>query len=106
MIDGRGYIWRPGAVDTGSLWDYTFGAQVTQPYDFTTAVQVGVREFAPDCLIVLGPGATLGGAVAQSLIEARWRGLDSKATFTDLQTRAPFVVAMGRDDQRGLVSRP
>ncbi len=73
LIDGRGFIWRPGAVETGDLWDYTFGAQVIEPYDFTAAIQVAVREFAPDCLIVLGPGATLGGAVAQSLIGARWR---------------------------------
>ncbi len=104
MIDGRGFVWRPGAVETRDLWAYTFGAQVVEPYDFTTAIQVGVREFAPDCLIVLGPGATLGGAVAQSLIAARWRGLDSKATFTSSQAQAPFVIAMGRDDQRALVA--
>ena len=104
LIDGRGFIWRPGAVETRDLWDYTFGAQVIEPYDFTTAIQVAVREFAPDCLIVLGPGATLGGAVAQSLIAARWRGLDSKATFAAVQAEAPFVIAMGRDDQRGLVA--
>ena len=104
MIDGRGFIWRPGAVDTQALWHYTLGAQVVEPYDFTAAIQVGIREFAPDCLIVLGPGATLGGAVAQSLIDARWRGLDSKTAFTSLQAQAPFVIAMGRDDQRGLVA--
>ena len=104
MIDGRGFIWRPGAVEPRALWAYTFGVQVVEPYDFTTAIQVGVREFAPDCLIVLGPGATLGGAVAQSLIAARWRGLDSKAAFTASQAEAPFVIAMGREDQRGLAA--
>ncbi|HEY2177277.1 MAG TPA: hypothetical protein VGH15_01725 [Caulobacteraceae bacterium] len=103
MIDGRGFIWRP-AAEPAALFDYTFGHQVTAPYDFTTAIQVSVREFAPDCLIVLGPGGTLGGAVAQSLIAARWRGLDSKAAFTRLQAETPFVVAMGREDQRALVA--
>lgn len=103
LIDGRGFVWRPGAVETQDLRSYTFGAQVVEPYDFTAAIQVAVREFAPDCLIVLGPGATLGGAVAQSLIAARWRGLDSKGAFTASQAQAPFVISMGRDDQRGLV---
>jgi acyl transferase domain-containing protein len=104
MIDGRGFIWRPGAAEPAALWDYTFGHQVTEPYDFTTAIEVSVREFAPDCVIVLGPGGTLGGAVAQSLIAARWRGLGSKAEFTRTQAEAPFLIAMGREDQRALVS--
>ena len=104
LIDGRGHIWRPGASDTDALWDYTFNAQVVETYHFTTAIHVVVREFAPDCLIVLGPGTTLGGAVAQSLIDARWHNLDSKSAFTDSQAAAPFVISMGREDQRSLVS--
>jgi acyl transferase domain-containing protein len=104
MIDGRGFIWRPAAAEPADLWDYTFGHQVVAPYDFTTAIAVSVREFAPDCLIILGPGTTLGGAVAQCLIAARWRGLDSKAAFVRLQDEAPFVIAMGREDQRALVA--
>jgi acyl transferase domain-containing protein len=104
MIDGRGHIWRPHATDIGALWDYTLGTQIVETYDFTKAVQVGVREFAPDCLIVLGPGDTLGGAVAQSLIEIRWRNLDSKTAFAALQSTDPFVLAMGREDQRCVVT--
>lgn len=104
LVDGRGAIWRPRASDLGALFDYTFGGQVTEPYDFTTAVRVSVREFAPDVLIVLGPGDTLGGAVAQSLIAAAWRGLDSKSAFQVVQARDPVVLAMGRDDQRALAA--
>ncbi|NDW47843.1 ACP S-malonyltransferase [Ruegeria sp. PrR005] len=103
MIDGRGKIWWPGATDTGALWDYTLGHQVTEPYDFTRAVQTAAREFAPDLFIVTGPGATLGGAVAQSLVLANWRGMGDKAAFQARQSEAPFLVAMGREDQRGLV---
>ncbi|WP_170529368.1 ACP S-malonyltransferase [Ruegeria arenilitoris] len=102
MIDGRGKIWWPGATDTGALWDYTLGHQVTEPYDFTRAVQTAAREFAPDLFIVTGPGATLGGAVAQSLVLANWRGMSEKQSFQALQAQDPFLIALGREDQRPL----
>ncbi|EEX08401.1 acyl-carrier domain protein [Ruegeria lacuscaerulensis ITI-1157] len=102
MIDGRGKIWWPGATDTGALWDYTLGHQVTEPYDFTHAVQTAAREFAPDLFIVTGPGATLGGAVAQSLVLANWRGMTDKDCFQALQAQDPFLIALGREDQRPL----
>ncbi|WP_170362784.1 ACP S-malonyltransferase [Ruegeria arenilitoris] len=102
MIDGRGKIWWPGATDTGALWDYTLGDQVTEPYDFTRAVQTAAREFAPDLFIVTGPGATLGGAVAQSLVLANWRGMSDKQSFQALQAQNPFLIALGREDQRPL----
>ncbi|WP_170443668.1 ACP S-malonyltransferase [Ruegeria arenilitoris] len=102
MIDGRGKIWWPGATDTGALWDYTLGHQVTEPYDFTRAVQTAAREFAPDLFIVTGPGATLGGAVAQSLVLANWRGMTDKQSFQALQAQDPFLIALGREDQRPL----
>ncbi|WP_170438394.1 ACP S-malonyltransferase [Ruegeria arenilitoris] len=102
MIDGRGKIWWPGATDTGALWDYTLGHQVTEPYDFTRAVQTAAREFAPDLFIVTGPGATLGGAVAQSLVLANWRGMSVKESFQALQAQDPFLIALVREDQRPL----
>src|SRR5690606_21838943 len=74
LIDGRGAIWWPGATDPAALRAYTLGHQVVEPYDFTRALAVAAREFAPDLFIVTGPGTTLGGAVAQSLILADWRG--------------------------------
>jgi [acyl-carrier-protein] S-malonyltransferase len=104
MIDGAGRIWRPHMSDVAVLWDYTLGEQVVRTYDFTQAVQVGVREFAPDAVIVLGPGETLGGAVAQSLIGVSWLGMESKADFQARQASDPFLLAMGREDQRRLVT--
>ena len=105
MIDGRGHIWWPGACDTQALWDYTLGHQVVEPYDFTRAITHAAREFAPDLFIITGPGTTLGGAVAQSLILADWRGLASKADFQQLQETAPCLVSMGMDTQRNLVTK-
>lgn len=103
MVDGRGTIWWPGATDTAKLWDYTLGHQVTEPYDFTRAIRTAAREFAPDLFIITGPGTTLGGAVAQSLILANWRNMGSKSDFQSLQQTAPLLAAMGMDDQRATV---
>ena len=104
LIDGRGQIWWPGAATTGALRDYTLGHQVMEPYDFTAAIRTAAREFAPDYFIVPGPGTTLGGAVAQSLIRANWRGLASKADFQRLQAEDPFLISMALPDQRPLVT--
>ena len=104
LIDGRGHVWWPGSATTGALRDYTLGHQVVEPYDFTAAIRTAAREFAPDYFIVPGPGTTLGGAVAQSLIRANWRGLASKPDFQRLQAEDPFLISMALPDQRPLVT--
>ncbi len=104
MIDGRGRIWRPFASSREALHDYTFVHQILETYDFTRAIQVAVKEYAPDRILLLGPGDTLGGAIAQALIAVRWRGLRSKRDFQDMQSAEPFLLAMGREDQRALVT--
>jgi len=102
MIDGRGHIWRPWASNAEALRRYTFATQILERYDFTRAVQVAVKEYAPD---LLGPGDTLGGAIAQALIGIGWQGLRSKADFQEAQaSEAPILLAMGRGDQRALVT--
>lgn len=103
LIDGRGKVWMPNATDLPSLWDYTLGAQVVEPCDFTRAVQTGLKEFAPDCVIVLGPGNTLGGATAQAMLMCSWDGMQTKSDFTARQADDPFLLAMGHADQRSRV---
>ena len=100
MIDGRGKIWTPWSTEKHELWEYTLGHQMFLPYDFTSAIQVGVKEFAPDKIIILGPGSTLGGAVAQSLIGINWLGWQTKEDFINAQEKDPFIIAMGIDEQR------
>lgn len=78
LVDGRGAIWWPQATDVAALREYTLGFQVTEPYSFTRAVRCAAREFAPDVFIVTGPGSTLGGVVAQSLIIEGWRGMNQE----------------------------
>ncbi|MEM7730659.1 MAG: ACP S-malonyltransferase [Pseudomonadota bacterium] len=103
LIDGRGGLWMPGATNVQALWDYTLGEQVVAPYDFTTAIQTGLKEFAPDVIIVLGPGNTLGGATAQAMLHCNWDGLRTKEDFTTRQKNGPIMLAMGHAAQRPLV---
>ncbi|WP_299417074.1 ACP S-malonyltransferase [uncultured Sulfitobacter sp.] len=102
LIDGRGTVWHPHASDTVALYDYTFDHQITRTYDFTKAIQSAARNFAPDRFVITGPGATLGGAVAQALIAIKWQGIDSKEAFLARQTSDPILISMGREDQRAL----
>ncbi len=102
MIDGRGTIWTSHATDLDALYQYTLGRQIVETYDFSKSVEVAIKEFAPDCLILAGPGATLGAAIAQELIRHRWLGLESKSDFAARQKDDPFLIAMGREDQRKL----
>ncbi len=105
LIDGRGHIWQPHATSVDDLYHYTLQDQVHRSYDFASAVRVSVKEFAPDRLIILGPGSTLGPPVAQELIRLKWHNLTSKADFSLLQKKAPFVLAMGIETQRQQVVR-
>lgn len=100
LIDGRGAIWQPYATQTKLLRDYTLGHQVVEPYDFTSAITVALKEFAPDRLVLLGPGSTLGGALGQILAKLKWRGIHSKQDFSEHQKRDPFLLSMGLEVQR------
>ncbi|RUO76643.1 malonyl CoA-ACP transacylase [Pseudidiomarina taiwanensis] len=104
LVDGRGKIWPTSASDAAALKHYTLGHQVTETYDFSRAITVALKEFAPDHVILLGPGAGLGGAVAQTMIAENWLGLRDKADFvTRQETPTPYVLSMGIPEQRRLV---
>lgn len=103
LIDGRGCVWQPYSTNVEDLYHYTLGHQVVEPYDFTRAVTVAIKEFAPDQIILLGPGSTLGGSLGQIFVENQWHGIDSKQAFTERQATQPVLLAMGRADQRALV---
>lgn len=100
MIDGRGQIWQPYSTSINELYNYTLGHQVVEPYDFTRAVSVAIKEFAPDKIVLLGPGGSLGGSIGQIIIENDWHGIKSKSEFQSRQQKDPLLIAMGREDQR------
>jgi malonyl CoA-acyl carrier protein transacylase len=103
LIDGLGQVWQPYSCDVEQLHNYTLGTQVVESYNFSKAIEVAIKEFAPDKLIILGPGATLGGAVAQSLISHHWLNLQNKADFIAQQKQDPYILAMGLTEQRAKV---
>ena len=97
LVDGRGVRSTPWSCDVAALRDYTFGAQVTEPYDFTLSVRVVLREHAPDELVLPGPGNTLGGVCGQVLVAEGWRGVRSKADFEALQASdRPLLRSLAR----------
>lgn len=103
LIDGRGKIWMPYSTDVNQLWDYTLGEQICDVYDFTKSVDVAVKEFSPDHLILLGPGTNLGGAIAQVLIKSEYKNLTCKNDFKELQSINPYLLSMGELSQRSKV---
>ncbi len=103
LIDGRGEIWQPGS-EPAAIRDYTLKTQVLETYDFTRAVEVAVKEFAPDRLIALGPGTGMGAPVLQALAELGWLGLEDRAAWQARQQDDPYVLGMGIAEQRALVA--
>ena len=104
LIDGEGRVWRAKSATPTAMHRYTFTTQILEPYDFTRSLAVGIKEFAPDRIVLLGPGDTMGGAIGQVLVAEQWLGIADKAGFAARQAEEPFLVAMGREDQRTLVT--
>ena len=102
LVDGTGRVHQPWA-SADDLLSYTLVEQVLEPYDFTASVRSAMGEFAPDAVLLPGPGDTLGAPVAQALISCGWRGLRDKQDFFDAQSGPrPVVLSMAREDQRAL----
>jgi [acyl-carrier-protein] S-malonyltransferase len=97
LIDGRGLRFTPWSTDVDALREYTLRHQVIAPYDLSLSIRVVLREYAPDELVLPGPGNTLGAICGQVLIREGWRGMRERADFDALQaTDAAFVRSMRR----------
>lgn len=97
LVDGRGVRFTPWSADVPALVDYTLGAQVVEPYDFTLSVRVALREYAPARIVLPGPGNTLGGICGQIAAAEGWRGVRCKSDFDALQrSEEPLVSSMRR----------
>ena len=105
LIDGRGNIWSPYSTDIKELYNYTLGYQVKKTYNFTSSINVAIKEFCPDKIVLLGPGNTLGGSIGQIIIQSKWLDVTSKTDFVDLQKTDPFLISMDIKKQRNLVCR-
>ena len=85
------------------MYRYTLDHQVRKTYDFSKGIEVALKEFAPDCLILLGPGSTMGGAIAQILIQHNWHQLETKEDFIQLQQNDPYIYSLGLEQQRRII---
>ena len=96
LVDGRGAWWSPWSTDPAALRDYTLGEQLVSPFGFATALRVALREWAPDRLVLPGPGNTLGGICGQVLVAEGYRAIRRRADFEQAQQREPLILSMRR----------
>ena len=105
LVDGRGYIWSPFSTDIEELYNYTLGYQVIKSYDFTSSINVAIKEFCPDKIVLLGPGNSLGGSIGQIIIQNKWLDIESKKDFINQQKTDPYLISMDINEQRSLVCK-
>jgi malonyl CoA-acyl carrier protein transacylase len=95
LLDGRGARWTPWSTSPAGLADYTLGEQLTAPYRFGTSLRVALREYAPDMLVLPGPGNGLGAICGQVIVAEGYRRIRSRKAFEAAQSgRRPLVVSM------------
>lgn len=100
LINGEGNIYTPYSADINDLRSYTLTKQVLKPFNFTASVEVALKEFCPDNIVLLGPGNTIGGSIGQILVNNNWLNIKSKEDFIQLQKQNPFLISMGDKKQR------
>ena len=97
LIDGRGVRFTPWATDPADLARYTLTEQLITPYDFAAGARVALREYAPEVLVLTGPGNTLGGVAGQLVVAEGYHGLRTRPDFESAQAGdAPLVLSMHR----------
>jgi acyl transferase domain-containing protein len=97
IIDGRGRRFTPWSTDPAAVRRYTHDEHVVSPFDFATALRVALREYAPDVLLLPGPGSSLGGIVGQIVVAEGYREIRSRVAFEAVQTGSqPLVLSMRR----------
>jgi len=97
LIDGRGARFTPWSTDPQALAHYTLREHPGHMYDFATSFRVALREYAPDVVLLPGPGATLGAACAQIIVSEGYTGLRSRAEFERAQSGpSPILLSVRR----------
>jgi len=103
LVTGDGRIFGKWSSPEEML-QYTLRSQVVDSYDFTKSIKSALCDFAPDTVILPGPGDTMGNPVASTMIKIGWRGLRDKADFIEAQgSDSPVIVSMAREKQRSKV---
>ena len=96
LVDGKGRRWSPWSTDPTALRDYTLGEQVTTPFGFAASLRVVLREWAPDLLMLPGPGSSLGGICGRAVVAEGYRGIHNRADFEAAQERETLILSLHR----------
>lgn len=97
LIDGRGARHTPWSADPTELRDYTLTTMRHETFGFATALRVALREYAPDVVLLLGPGRSPASAVAQLVVAEGYHGLRTRAAYeADQRSAAPLVQRVAR----------
>lgn len=101
LIDGRGHVFAPRWADPEAMRTYTLGHQVTRPYDFDAALITALHHCAPDVVVLLGPGNSLGGPSARLLVRDHWRGIVDRAGLDGLEE--PILLSCADEAHRAVL---
>lgn len=97
LVDGRGSRFTPYSTDPAELARHTLVEQPTSTYDFATSLRVALRDYAPDVLLLPGPGASLGEVCAQIIVAEGYRGIRSRSELEKTQAGPnPILLSMRR----------
>jgi hypothetical protein len=97
IVDGRGVRFTPLSTDPARLAEQSLVGHAEAPYDFARAFRVALREYAPDVVLLPGPGATLGTACAQLIVAEGYRGIRSRTELEAVQAgSSPLLLSMRR----------
>ena len=86
LIDGRGARFTPWSTDPAELAHQSLIVQPTSTYDFATSLRVALREYAPEVLLLPGPGASLAQVCAQLVVAEGYRGIRTRAELVSVQS--------------------
>lgn len=103
LLLGNGAIATPWSADPRALAEYTLREQVVTPFRLAAAIRTGLRELAPDAVVLTGPGESIGGSLGASILAEGWRGLRTRDAFRARQSADPVLLSLARPDQRARV---
>lgn len=100
LILGNGAVVTPWSADPRALAQYTLREQVVTPFRLAAAIRTGLRELAPDAIVLTGPGESIGGSLGAAMIAEGFRGLRDRDAFRKRQSADPLLLSLARPDQR------
>ena len=97
LVDGRGARFTPYSTDPAELAHHTLVEQPTSTYDFAASLRVALRDYAPDVVLLPGPGSSLGEVCAQIIVAEGYRGIRTRVDLEQTQGGPnPILLSMRR----------